>query len=454
MDAVGSNIRIDSRGIEVMRILPRLHEEINEEWISDKTRFCYDGLKYQRLGKAYIKKNGKLEAVNFSDANQEIAKNLKSVKPSEVAILSGPMSSAEEIFALQQLAQKLGITQTESRLRDEKLSAADRASFLFNTTIAGIDNADALLLIGVNPRKDAPILNARIRKRFLSKKLKVASIGVDADLTYKYNSLGADISALKDVLNEKSDFAAVLKNAKNPMLIIGHDVLTRKDGGQLLNYAKKIAEKFNMIQDGWNGFNFLSKTAGLVNGLELGFTSSNGITEILEKTAKDEIKTVILHGVDDDIDFEKLKNAFVIYVGSHGDKGASHASVILPSATYVEKDAIFVNCEGRAQSTARAVFAPGEAKEDLTIFVELAKELGVDLGFDNLAQARAKLFEKHAHMSNFDKIATAKWQNSHAALGDLSEEKVVIQHFDFYLTNPITRASRTLNRCSSEFVSN
>ncbi|MBM3579670.1 MAG: NADH-quinone oxidoreductase subunit G [Alphaproteobacteria bacterium] len=427
MDAVGSNIRIDSRGIEVMRILPRVNEEINEEWISDKTRFCYDGLKYQRLDKPYVKREGKLQAASFADAGKAITEVIKVVKPSEIAVLSGQLSSADEVFALKQICEKLGVKNFDCRLKGEKLSAADSASYLFNTKISGIDQADSCLLIGVNPRKDAPILNARLRKRFLTKQLKIAAIGVNADLTYGYENLGDDVSLLKNFRLQ----------GKNPMLILGHDMVARPDGELVLNLAKKIAEDSNMIREDWNGFNFLSKSTGLINGLATGFVGDSNISEILKKTENGEIKIVILHAVDDEIDFTKLKNAFVVYIGSHGDRGAHIADVILPAAAYSEKTAIYINLEGCAQTTSRAVFAPGEAKTDLEILAELAEKLGFEL-------------KKNPDLQHLAKLG---WIKSCDLSENLTTEKIVTQDFDFYLTNPIARASRTLNKCSSELQS-
>ena len=450
MDAVGSNIRIDSRGVEVMRILPRLNEEINEEWISDKTRFCYDGLKYQRLDKPYVSQNGKIVEADFDTAYGAIIDKIKSLKASEIAALTGQLSASEEIFALKKLLEKLNISNFDCRLKNEKIDAKDRASYLFNTTIAGIESADVCLMIGANPRKDAPILNSRIRKRFLSKKLQVATIGCNPDLTYAHQYLGDEVAVLKDILDGKSDFCEILNKAEKPMLILGHDMISGKDGDLILTYAKKIAEKFNLVQDGWNGFNFLSKSTGLLNGLELGFTSTSSVLEIMKKVESSEIKMVILHSVDDDLDFDKLKNTFVVYIGSHGDKGAHVADVILPAAAYSEKDAIYVNLEGRPQSTSHAAFAPGQAKEDWQIFVELAAKLEIDLGFKNLAQLRKSMFAEFPIFKNLEKISKTSWQKSKEISGEFLQPKLQTQDFDFYLTNPIARASRTLNKCSVE----
>lgn len=444
MDAVGSNIRIDSRGMEVMRILPRLNEEINEEWISDKSRFCYDGLKYQRLDSAYIKKNGKLQKASFEEAYKEIAKKLKSVAASEIAALSGQLSSAEEIFALKSLMKKLGSENFECRLNGEKLSFLDRASYLFNSTIAGIEEADLCLLIGVNPRKDAAVLNARIKKKSKDKNFKLAAIGVDADLTYKYENLG-NIEELQAILDGKSKICEALKQAKKPMLILGVDAISRSDGETILNMAKKIAEKFNFIQENWNGFNLLHKNSGLINGLELGFTCPDSVEKVMKNS-----QAIFLLGVDDAIDFTALKDKFVVYIGSHGDAGAKAADVILPGVAYSEKDATYVNCEGRPQKTTRAIYAPTNAKEDWQIIADLAVALNIKLGFENIDELRASMFDAHESLRHLDKITKAKWHKDSAAHGHLdTTTKLNAQDFDFYLTNAIARASRILHKCSN-----
>lgn len=447
MDAVGSNIRIDWRGIEIMRILPRLNEEINEEWISDKTRFVYDGLKYQRLDKPYLKQDGKLKSVEFSDAYKAIAEKLKSLQGAQIAALSGEVSSAEEIFALKKLMEKLGSKNFDCRINGEKLSSKNRSSFLFNTSISGIEEADACLIVGANPRKDAPILNARIRKRFLSKKLKIAAIGVEEDLTYSYQNLGNDIALLNDILDGKNAFAEVLKNAKKPMLILGSDAVSRADGAAVLSVCQQIAEKYNLTQDDFNGFNFLAKSTGLINGLEVGFDGSE-TAQILAKCASGEIKAVILHALDD-IDFEKLKGVFVIYIGSHGDKAAHVADVILPAQAYSEKDAFYVNLEGRLQSTKRAVFAPLLAADDVEIIANIAAQLGYDFGFKNRESAKDELAKSYEVFANLDQITKAKWL-AEKFDGKLNGEKLSVKDYDFYLTNAIARASRTLNKCSVE----
>ena len=450
MDAVGSNIRIDSRGIEIMRILPRLNEEINEEWISDKARFCYDGLKYQRLDKAYIKTNEKLTATTFNQAIETIAEKFKSLKANEISALTGPVSAIEDIFSLKCLLDKIGTKNYDCRINNQKINSKDRSSFLFNTNISNIEQSDLCLLIATNPRKEAPILNARIRKRFLTKKLEVASIGCQDNLTYPYSFLGNELKILQEIYEDKHQFCEKLRKAKNPIIIIGEDAISNDDGELINIYCKKIAEKFSLIRDDWNGFNFLSKTTGLLNGLELDFIGSSNVDEILEKCQSQEIKAIILHSVDDYIDFKKLKNTFVIYIGSHGDNGADIADIILPATAYSEKNALYTNLEGRIQATKRAVFAPGEAKEDWQIIIELAKKLNIDLDFKNHEELRKKLTEYDNKFLYLDQAIKAKWTASNDIKKQFVNNSISTKNFDFYLSNPIARSSKTLNKCSNE----
>ncbi len=445
MDALGSNIRIDSRGLEIMRILPRLNEEINEEWISDKTRYCYDGLRYQRLDNVYVRKNGKLEKSSFDEAYAIIAKKTKTLQGQEISGFAGPLSAAEEIFALKVLLEKLDSPNFECRLHDEKLDAKDRASYLFNTSVAGIEEADVCLIIGTNPRKDSPVLNARIKKRSINKhaSFSVGAIGVEADLTYKYSKLGNDVSSLQKILDGSSDFSKILAAAKKPMLVLGLDAVSGKDGVEILNLAKKIAEKFNFIQENWNGFNLLQKNSGLINGLELHFTNAAGFCGIAKNT-----KLAFLLGVDD-IDFDALNHAFKIYIGSHGDKGAHHADIILPASAFSEKEAIYVNLEGRAQKTTRAIFAPNDAKEDWQIVNEIAHVLSLDLGFRNIDELRELMKNKSSVFANVGGITKAKWHSSQTNKALEASQKIQAQDFDFYSTNVIARASRVLAKCNN-----
>ena len=450
MDALGSNIRIDSRGIEVMRILPTINEDINEEWLSDKARFCYDGLKYQRLDSAYLKKNNKLCKVENAEALDFISEKIKDLNGSQIAGLSGNLASVEDIFTLKTFLEKLDSKNFDCRLQNQKLDSANQASYLFNTAIANIEKADLCLLIGVNPRKDAPVLNARIRKRYLAKNFNVYSLGIDdnLDLTYPHKNLGSQLETLKQIANDQHQFCEILKSAKKPMLIIGNDAVCGDDGELVQYYCQLIAKKFNFIQQDFNGYNFLAQNAGLINGLELGFSANSSAT-IIEQCANQQIKLLFLLGVDDDINFEKLKNTIVVYLGSHGDVGANTATVILPTCAFSEKEALFINLEGRPQTTRRAVFAPDNAKEDWQFFLQLAKNLKIDLGFDNHLQVRNSITKIYPHLGLLNQISQRKLANDLKPKNDnFSNQKLSVNDYDFYLSNAIARASRTLNKCS------
>lgn len=456
MDAVGSNIRIDSRGREVMRVLPRLHENINEEWISDKTRYIWDGLKRQRLDKPYIKKDGKLEVATWDEAFAAIADRLKGVAAGKIAAITGDMACSEGMYALKDLMGRLGSTHIDCRQNGALIGGRERTSYLFNTSIAGIEDADAILLIGTNPRTEAPLINARIRKRWMEGGLKIANIGPVADLTFDVEQLGSGPETLSDIASGSNAFSQILKSAKNPMLIIGQGALARADCEAILAEAAKIAEASTMLKEGWNGFNVLHTAASTVAGLDLGFIpgeGGKGTRDILTGAMGGEIEVVYLLGADE-IDTSNLDKAFVIYQGSHGDAGAHAADVILPAAAYTEKNALWVNTEGRVQLGRRAIFAPGEAKEDWAIIRALSAVLGRTLPYDSLEQLRAKLFEAHPHFAVLDTI-------DHGAALDLSKvgkkgsidgSAFRLPIADFYLTNPVARASAVMAECSALFA--
>ncbi|GDX36168.1 NADH-quinone oxidoreductase subunit G [Alphaproteobacteria bacterium] len=456
MDALGSNIRIDSRGIEVMRILPIINEEINEEWLSDKARFCYDGLKYQRLDNAYLKENNKLTKTTYQQVIKEIANKIKNLKSDEIAGLSGQLASVEDIFALKSLLEKLGSKNFDCRLQNQKLSNKNPASYLFNSTISGIDNADLILLVGVNPRKDAPVLNARIRKRYLSRDCQIFSVGLgnNPDLTYPYQNLGNDLITLKQIAEGKHQICDQLKSAKKPMLIIGNDAVSGDNGEMLQHFCQMIAHKFNFIQNDFNGYNFLAQNSGLINGLELGFDQTT-TQEILDKCENNKIKLLFLLEVDDNIDFDKLKDVFVVYIGSHGDKGASNAGAIIPATAFSEKEAFYINIEGRVQSTRRAVFAPQNAQEDWQIFLDLAREIECDLGFKDHLEIRQKIIINFPNLAKIDQANPRLMANDNLSNpSNFVNQLIAVKDYDFYLTNAITRASRTLNKCSTDNKNN
>lgn len=458
MDAVGSNIRIDSRGVEVMRILPRLNEEINEEWIADKARFCYDGIKYQRLDKPYIKVNGKLKSTDFAECYSKIVEVIKDLKPSQIGALTGNLSAVDDIYALKKLMEKLQVENIDCRLTSQKFcNVTSRSDFLFNTKIAKIEEADNCLLIGVNPRKDAPIINARIRKGFLSNKLKIAVIGDKVDLTYKYDFLGNEIKILQQILEGSHPYSKILETGKNNMLILGEDLISRADGSEIIALCKAIALKYSLIRDDWNGYNFLAKNTGLINGLELGFYGKKSVDQIINEVESGDIKLMILHQVDDNIDFSKLENCFVIYIGTNGDRAVKVADIILPAQNFAEKEAFYINVEGRFQKTRRAVFAPNLAKNDVEIFCDIAKLLNLDIGFVNHQEmlnrldAEHKLFANNLYSPSHLSLSS-DFKNNYVAKSNfvLDDSPIKVIDYDYYLTNSIARASRILNKCSAE----
>ncbi|WP_374830256.1 NADH-quinone oxidoreductase subunit NuoG [Paenochrobactrum pullorum] len=450
MDAVGSSIRVDTRGREVMRIMPRLNEQVNEEWISDKTRFIWDGLRTQRLDRPYVRKDGRLVAVSWPEAFAAIAQAVNATSGERIGAVAGDLASVEEIYALKSLMNSLGSVNTDSRQDGVALNPAfGRASYLFNSTIEGIEQADALLIIGANPRIEAAVLNARILKRYRQGKLAVGVIGERAELRYAYNYLGAGAETLNDVLNGKNEFAQVLKNASKPLIIIGQGALTGENGADVLAASAKLAEQVGALSEDWNGFSVLHTAASRVGALDLGFVPGEGGVKAIDMLGK--LDVVFLSGADE-LDMSAKDNTFVVYMGTHGDAGAHSADVILPGAAYTEKSGTYVNTEGRVQMSMRAGFAPGEAKEDWAILRALSDTLGQRLPFDSLAQLRAKLYADYPHMAAIDAIEAGKIADV-ATLGKQSA-KLGSQSFastikDFYLTNPIARASAVMAECSA-----
>ncbi len=454
LDAVGSNIRVDSRGPTVLRILPRLNEDVNEEWISDKTRFACDGLRHRRLDQPWVRRAGTLEPATWPEAFAAVAGRLKSAKPDRVAAIAGDLACAESMFALKSLQASLGSPHLDCRQDGAKLDPACRAGYLFNTTIAGIEQADACLLVGTNPRREAPIVNARLRKRSLMGGFTVGLIGEAADLTYRVEPLGPGPEELKAVAAGKHSFAKTLAKAKAPMLVIGQGALARPDGGAVLALARQIAESCSLIkpESKWNGFNVLHTAAGRVGGLDLGFVpgpKGRDTAAIVAGAGQGAIEILFLLGADE-IDTGQLGSAFVVYIGHHGDKGAARADVILPGAAYTEKDATYVNTEGRVQRARRAVFPPGEAREDWAIVRALADSCGVQLPFDRLADLRAHLIAANPVFAALDTVHPAPW-GAFGAPGEVAAAPFRSPIRDFYRTDAISRASPTMDECAAAF---
>ncbi|MBI3419292.1 MAG: NADH-quinone oxidoreductase subunit G [Proteobacteria bacterium] len=453
-DAVGCNIRADARGQEVMRVLPRLHEEVNEEWINDKTRHAYDGLKRQRLDRPYVRNaQGKLVPATWPEAFAAIARQVQGMAASSIAAMAGDLCAVEEVFALKMLMQGLGSPHMDCRQDGVQYDVSTRAAYLFNSGIAGIEQADAILLVGTNPRVEATLINARIRKRWLRGGLKVGLIGEAVDLSYPYQHLGNSPRFLEDVALGRSPFSTILKAAKNPMVILGAGALQRKDGIAIHFRARQLAENNNMIREGWNGFNVLQLAAGRTGALDVGFVpgqGGRGTNDIFSGIQTDHVKLVYLLGVDE-IDAKKFGRAFVVYQGHHGDRGAERADVILPGAAYTEKNAWYMNTEGRVQAARRVVFPPGQAREDWKIIRALSESLGHTLPFDTQAQLRKKIIEAHPHFAKIDEKLTAPWV-AFGRDGVIDPIPFALPIQNFYQTDVISRASITMAKCVEAFL--
>jgi NADH-quinone oxidoreductase subunit G len=450
LDAVGSNIRVDARGPQVMRVLPRLNEDINEEWISDKSRFAVDGLMHKRLDRPYVRRDGRLVEASWGEAFAVIAERFGKLPATKIAALAGDLADVESMLALKELMTGLGSANLDCRQDGAKLDPSCRAGYLFNTTIAGIEQADACLLIGTNPRREAALVNARLRKRHLSGGFKIAAIGPALDLTFKVEQLGLGPERLEDLAGGKHGWAEILKAAKKPMLILGMGALARPDGAQILASARRLAAETNMVQEDWNGFNVLHSAAARVGGLDIGFVPGSGGRDrdaILAGCATGEIEAVYLLGADE-IDMSRLGRAFVVYQGHHGDAGARRADVVLPGAAYTEKDAIYVNTEGRVQAARRAVFPPGDAREDWAILRALSDALGRKLPYDSLTQLRQHLIASYPHFVEVDIVTRATW-GTFGLPGKMTPAPFAYPIADFYLTDPISRASPTMAECSA-----
>lgn len=453
MDAVGSNIRIDSRGREVMRVLPMLNEDVNEEWISDKTRYACDGLARQRLDKYYMKVDGKLQAASWHDAFDAIGEKVRGLDGSKIGAIAGDMCDAEAMTALKDLMTALGSNNIDCRQDGAKLTTGARAGYTFNTTIAGIEDADACLVVGSNPRLEAPIINARLRKRMVEGGFKVGMVGEAVDLTYRYEHLGAGPQTLKEIVDGTHSFCEILKSAERPMIIVGQGALTHADGAAVLAAARKIADTTGMIAEDWNGFNVLHTAAARVAGLDLGLVPGEGgkdVAGILDGAASGDIEVVYLLAADE-IDTAKLANAFVIYQGHHGDAGAHVADIVLPGAAYAEKEGTYVNTEGRVQRGRRATFPPGDAREDWAILRALSEVLGKTLPYNNLGQVRARMVELAPLLDQLEVVTPSAWADFGQA-GSLDGGPFASPITNFYMTDPISRASATMAACTEAFV--
>ena len=453
MDALGSNIRVDTRGREVMRILPRVNDDVNEEWISDKSRFVWDGLRTQRLDRPFIRRDGRLVPASWSEAFAAIAARMTKAGPKKTAGLVGDLNSCEDIFAFKELTTKLGIGNLDCRQDGSRLGEkGGRAGYLFNAGIAGIEQADAILLIGTNPKLEAPVLNARIRKAWRDRSAAVGLIGEPAELTYDATYLGSRPKAIHD-LARGGAFLEQMKRAAKPLIIVGAGAYARPDGETVMAEAVALARAAGAVKDGWNGFSVLHTAAARVGGLDIGALPTGGgraTRDIIAAAGQGEIEIVYLLGADE-IDMQALGRSFVIYQGSHGDHGAHRADVILPGAAYTEKTGTYVNTEGRPQAARRANFPPGEARDDWAILRALSEVLGAKLPFDSFTELRARMYQAVPHLARIGSRIDgdpARLAELEAATGRPSEEPFANIVTDFHRTNPIARASRTMAKMS------
>ena len=434
-DAIGANIRLDSRGREVMRALPRINDDVNEEWISDKARYQVDGLSRRRLDKVFMRTKGGLKPATWDEAFKAIAK----AKPGkDIAAIAGDMVDCETMFAAKSLLKASGSSLLEGRQTGMDYDVSNLAAVNFNSTLAGIETADAILIVGSHIRWEAPLVNVRIRKA-VKRGAKVFVIGAFWDTTYPAVFLGDELSSLGEL---PEAVAEIFSSAERPAIIMGGAALAHGALGAGLAFA----EQFNLVREGWNGFNVLHFSAARMGGLMLGFAQKGGMKDIV--TAKP--KVVISLGADE-MDFEPFADALKVYVGHHGDKGAHAADIILPGASYAEKDGTYVNTEGRVQFAEKAVFAPGDAREDWTILRALADALGVSVGFDSFAELQAAMIAEVPALGEeglADFGAMPKASAKARAEGTISAYPIK----DFYLTNAIARASAVMQQCSAELL--
>ena len=440
MDAVGSNIRVDSYGWEVKRILPRINENINEEWISDKTRYACDGLLKQRLDVPLVRENGVLKKSSWSKALQVIANKLKSYKASEIGGLVGDLADLEMMYCFKLFFNNvIGSENLECRKERTYINPSEKMNYIFNSSISSIEESDLIVLVGTNPRLEATILNARIRKSYLKNKVNIYSIGDPGDLTYPYKIIGSNTNVIKDIVSGKHKISNEIKKSKKPIFIIGESALVGKKGKYVFEEIKNFLHKNNFVTKAWNALNILNQNASRVGAIELGIYSitQNNNFSFFDKLDKDEFKFLYLLGADD-FNFSK-KDKFIVYQGSHGDKGAEIADIVLPGSAYTEKDGLFVNLEGKIQNAYKATYPPGESKEDWIIFKDLAKLMSKPFDFDNVLILREQIIK----IFNNENVNISK----NTLVTDYIDDNILIKSIDYYHTNAIARSSKIMNEC-------
>ena len=447
MDAVGSNIRVDTYGWEVKRILPRINDEINEEWISDKTRYACDGLLKQRLDTPYIKKNGKLVKCDWDEAIETISNKIKSLEPKNIGGHIGDMISLESIFAFKNFLNKIGSNNYDFREKKFYINPENKMNYLFNSSIKGIEESDLILLIGANPRHEATMINARIRKTCVQKNIKVYSIGNPGDLTYKYKFLGDQVSEINKIIDETSEISEELKKSKKPVFIIGESALELKNGKFIFEKIKEFLIKKNFINDNWNALNILSQNASTVGALDLKFYNvyNQNNFNFFDSLEKNEFKLLYLIG-SDNLKIKKDKE-FIIYQGSHGDRGSEIADVILPVPAFTEQNGLYINLEGRVQECRKASYPIGKALEDWKIFNLISNKIYGSKLFENFNKIRELAIKEIKNFSDIDLLPRKDNFKKENITIDWSEEKIVIKEIDYYFSNSIARSSKTMSDC-------
>ena len=447
MDAVGSNIRVDTYNWEVKRILPRLNNEINEEWISDKTRYSCDGLLKQRLDVPYIKKNNKLQKSTWDEAINLLVDKIHSVQPNEIAGHIGDMINMENALSFKKFFKTLKSENLEFREKNFYINPDEKMNYIFNSSIAGIEDTDLILLVGTNPRHEASILNARIRKTFVQKKIPIFSIGNPGDLTYEYEIIGDSTEDIKKIVNKEHDFSQKLLSAKKPIIIIGESALELKSGGYIFEEFKRFLIKNNLINENWNGLNILVQNASTVGLLDLKILQGKNAksSSFFDDLKNKKFKLLYLLG-SDNLEFQK-NDEFIVYQGSHGDRGAEIADLILPSATYTEQNGLYENLEGRIQECKKASYPIGEALEDWKIFNQIIKKLGSKDYKVNFDELRKEVLETAPNFSGINELPKKSVIKTNNIETSFFSEKIFVRELDYYYTNSISRSSKTMSEC-------
>ena len=452
-DGIGSSIRVDTRGKQVLRVLPRINEDTNEEWISDKTRFAIDGLSKQRLDKVYIRENNKLEVSNWDSALNKIIFEINNRKKENTIAVSGKFTDVETLFSTKNFLNSIGSNLCECRFDNSQFLEGQRSSYILNSSIKEIENADSILLVGSNPRWEASVLNARIRKAYIQNNCKIGLIGNKLNLNYEYEHLSNSISHLNEILNGKSSYCKILERSQNPLIIIGISAINYSDGKNVLNLSAEIAKKLINKTESFNPLNILQQNISRVGALDINFY--NSIFDYnFEENLKNEIsnkKPVVFLLGQDEINFDLLKGSFVVYLGHHGDKGAACADIVLPTPAYTEKNSTYVNAEGRIIQTSRSHNPLGEAKEEWKIFRALSDSFNKKLKFNNLNELRNDIVEFYPTFKNlFIEPTFNKLSFGSKVL--VKDRNISYNIENFYMTDSISRSSETMAHCTKEIL--